>query len=67
MHSYYMLEKWPADRRQELLRDAHSHNLAAELRQPWAAKLPNWWAAARRSGRLRCGATVMASATVATS
>jgi hypothetical protein len=67
MYSYYMLEAPAADRRQELPRDAHRHNLAAGLRRPWAAKLPNWWAAARPSGRLRGGATVVASATVATS
>jgi hypothetical protein len=62
------LEALAADRRPELRRNAHGHNLAEGPRQPWAANPPNWWAAARPSGRLHGGAPVaVASATVATS
>jgi hypothetical protein len=67
IHSYYGLEKLAADRPRELLRYAKGHQVAAELRQPWTPKLTNWWAAARRGGRLRGRATLVTSATVAIS
>ena len=67
MLSFYRLEASAADRRQELLRDGHSNHLAAELRQPWPAKMPSWWASSRRSGRFSGGRTMAASATIATS
>ncbi len=65
MHSYYMPGMLAADRQQQLLRDARSHRLAAEPRQPWTLQLSSWWAAERRRGRLRGRAAVLASATVA--
>ncbi len=67
MASRYTLEKLAADRRQEMLGHAHSHHLPEERRQPWTPKLPAWSAEAQRSVRRRGRATVVASATVATS
>ena len=66
MHSCYVLEAPAADRRKTLLRNADCHDLAPGLRPPWAAKLPNRWAAVRLSGRLCGAATTVASAPVAT-
>ena len=67
MLSFYMIEASAADRRQELPRDANSNRLAAQLWQPWAAKMPSWWASSRRSGRCSGDRPMAASATIATS
>ncbi len=67
MASCYTLVKLAADRRQEMLGHAHSHHLPGERRQPWTPKPSSWWGEARRWLRRRGRATVVASATVATS
>jgi hypothetical protein len=65
MHSYHTLESLTADRLQEIFRNAPSHNLAAEPRQPGTSKLPNWWAGKRCSGRVNGRWTVVALASLA--